>query len=68
MNSYHSDPHVRALNEHHLQLAMVSDIMGHIVLEMDGPSWMLSAARIAQDRLAHLVETYPFPAQSAQGE
>lgn len=68
MDSYHSNPHVRALNDYHLELSMVADVFGHIVCEMDGPEWMTSAARIAQHRLAHLVENFPFPPLPSQGE
>lgn len=61
---YHSDQYVRQLNEWHLELAMLRDLVDHILGEVEGPDWMTSSAHIAQDRFAHLVETFPFPDQS----
>ena len=61
---YHEHPYVRQLNEWHLELAMLRDLVDHILTEIEGPGWMTSSAHIAQDRFAHLVETCPFPDQS----
>lgn len=61
---YHAHPYVRRLNEWHLELAMLRDLVDHILTEIEGPDWMTSSAHIAQDRFAHLVETFPFPDQS----
>lgn len=58
---YHSHPYVRQLNEWHLELSMLRDLVDHILGEIEGPDWMTSAAHIAQDRFAHLVESIPFP-------
>mgnify|MGYP000874382982 FL=1 len=58
---YHAHPYVRQLNEWHLELAMLRDLVDHILTEIEGPDWMTSSAHIAQDRFAHLVETCPFP-------
>ena len=57
---YHSD-HVRQLNEWHLELAMLRDLVDHILTELEGPDWMTSSAHIAQVRFAHLLENFPFP-------
>lgn len=58
---YHSDAYVRQLNEWHLELAMLRDLVGHIFAQVEGLEWISSAAHIAGDRLSHLVETCPFP-------
>lgn len=58
---YHSEAYVRQLNEWHLELAMLRDLVGHIFTELEGPEWLSSAAHIAGDRLSHLVESFPFP-------
>jgi hypothetical protein len=58
---YHSHPYVRQINEWHLELAMLRDLVDHIFTEIDGPDWMTSSAHICKERLAHLVETFPFP-------
>lgn len=52
------------LNQHQLELAMISDVLAHIVGELDGPEWMVAAGRMCQDRLSHLVESMPFPSSS----
>lgn len=52
------------LNEHQLQLAMISDVLSHVVGELDGPDWMTAAVRMCHDRLSHLVESVPFPSSS----
>ncbi len=59
--NYHSHPYVLQLNQWHLELAMLRDLVGHILSEVDGPYWIGSSAHIAQDRFNHLVETCPFP-------
>lgn len=59
--NFHDDAHVRALNDFQVQLAIVSDVFREVVHQMDGPEWMTSAARLAQDRLQYLVENTPFP-------
>lgn len=51
----------RALNEWHLELAMLRDLIDHILDELEGPDWMTSSAHIAQERFLHLVESCPFP-------
>lgn len=61
---YHEHPYVRQLNEWHLELAMLRDLVDHILTEIEGPGWMTSSAHIARDRFVHLVETFPFPDQS----
>ena len=58
---YHSDPYIRQLNEWHLELAMLRDLVDHILTELEGPDWMTSSAHIAQVRFNHLVESIPFP-------
>ena len=61
---YHAHPYVRQLNEWHLELAMLRDLVDHILTEIEGPGWMTSLAHLVQDRFANLVETCPFPDQS----
>lgn len=58
---YHSDPYIRQLNEWHLELAMLRDLVDHILTELEGPDWMTSSAHIAQVRFKHLVDSIPFP-------
>jgi len=58
---YHSDPYIRQLNDWHLELAMLRDLVDHILTELEGPDWMTSSAHIAQVRFTHLVESFPFP-------
>lgn len=59
--NYHADPYVRQLNDWHLELSMLRDLVDHILTEAEGPDWITSAAHIAQERFSHLVETLPFP-------
>lgn len=58
---YHSDPYIRQLNEWHLELAMLRDLVDHILTELEGPDWMTSSAHIAQVRFNYLVDSIPFP-------
>lgn len=51
----------RQLNDWHNELAMLRDLIHHILAEVEGPDWLTSASHIAQVQLAHLVETCPFP-------
>lgn len=44
---YHAHPYVRQLNEWHLELAMLRDLVDHILGEVEGPDWMTSSAHIA---------------------
>lgn len=59
--NYHSHPYVTQLNDWHLELAMLRDLVSHIFDEIDGPEWQTSSAHIARDRFDYLVETFPFP-------
>lgn len=61
---YHSHPYVRQLNDWHLELSMLRDLLDHILTSVDGPEWLTSGAHISSDRLAHLVESFPFPPDS----
>ena len=63
-----SDTYIRTINDYHLELAMLSDAVSHLLSEIDGPEWMTSSAHIFQARFAHLVETFPFPPQAHLGE
>lgn len=49
------------LNRWHLELAITNDLVQHILAEIEGDDWMTSGAHICGQRLAHLVETCPFP-------
>lgn len=62
---YHSHPYVRQLNDWHLELAMLRDLIDHILREVDDdcPDWVGSASHIALERFSYLVETCPFPQQ-----
>lgn len=51
----------RALNEWHLELAMLRDLVNELLWQMEGEEWMKSAGHIAGNRFSHLVETCPFP-------
>jgi len=51
----------RALNEWHLELAMLRDLVNELLWQMEGAEWMKSASHIAGHRFSHLVETCPFP-------
>lgn len=53
----------RQFNDWHLELAMLRDMVNHLLSEVDGPDWLTSSAHIAQDRFSHLVETCPFPSK-----
>lgn len=60
--SVNRDPsYLRQLDAWHLELAIVRNVVDHILAELDGPDWMTSAAHVARDRFAHLIETFPFP-------
>lgn len=61
---YHSHPYVCHLNAWHLELAMLRDLIDHILREVDGPDWVGSASHIALERFSHLVETCPFPQEN----
>lgn len=49
----------RLLDSWHLQLAMLRDLVDHILTELEGPEWMTSAAGICQHRFLELIETMP---------
>ena len=49
----------RSLDGWHLQLAMLRDLVDHILTELDGPEWMTSAAGSCQHRFLELIETMP---------
>lgn len=51
----------RVLNDWHLELAMLRDLVNELLWHMDGEEWMKSAGHIAGHRFSHLVETCPFP-------
>lgn len=51
----------RQLNEWHLELAMLRDLVNELLSQMDGDEWMKSAGHIAGSRFSHLVESCPFP-------
>lgn len=53
--------YLRQLDAWHLELAILRNVVDHILVELDGPDWMTSAAHIARDRFSHLIETFPFP-------
>ncbi len=55
------EDYVRELNAWHLELAIVQDVVSHLLTELTGPAWMTSSANIVRNRLEHLVETCPFP-------
>lgn len=59
--NYHEHDYVRQLNQWHLELAMLRDLVNHVLTATDGPEWLTSAAHIAADRLSYLVESCPFP-------
>lgn len=65
---YHSHPYVRQLNEWHLEVAILRDLVNHILSEIDGPEWICSAAHLAQHRFTQLVESFPFPLDSHLAE
>lgn len=65
---YHSHPYIRQLNDWHLELAMLRDLVGHILDEAEGPEWLGAAGHIAQARFSHLVESMPFPDRAHLGE
>lgn len=52
--------HSRQLNEWHLELSMLRDLVGHLLSEVEGPEWLTSASHIAQARFDDLVESFPF--------
>lgn len=62
-----SDYH-RALNDWHLELAMLRDLVNELLWQMEGEGWMKSAGHIAGLRFSHLVETCPFPPQALDHE
>ena len=53
------------LNAWHLQLAMLRDLVNHLLLEVDGPEWLTSSGCLASEFFSHLVETCPFPSTDA---
>lgn len=55
------DQHRQALNEWHLELAILRDVVDHVLDQLDGPDWVTSSAHLAQRQFSHLVETCPFP-------
>lgn len=61
---YHSDSYVRALNDWHLQLGIAADALKFSVGQIeDVPEGLLNVLSIVSDRVSHLVEKCPFPAQ-----
>jgi hypothetical protein len=54
------DAYMDELGQWHLELAILRNLVNHILLELDGPDWMTSAAHIAEARFSHLIETCPF--------
>lgn len=62
----HSLSYAQKLDAWHLELAILRNLVDHILSELDGPDWMTSSAHIARDRFAHLVET--FPSQVDEGQ
>ena len=59
--------YIESLNEWHLKLAAVRDVVGHVFdeLDRDSPDWMHATASICQEKLNELVETCPFPSPAA---
>lgn len=62
------DQYGRALNEWHLELAILRDVVDHILDQLDGPDWVTSSAHLAQRQFSHLVETCPFPQSTSPGQ
>jgi len=54
--------YLRNLNQWHIELAMLNDLVQHILGEIEGEDWMTSGASICGQKLAALVESLPFPA------
>lgn len=63
MNTETEVSYDRQINEWHNELAMLRDLVNHILFEVEGPDWLTSSAHIASDRLSHLVESFPFPSR-----
>lgn len=61
MTTTTAETYNRELNAWHLELAMLGDLIDHILAEVEGPDWLTSSAHVAQVQLAHLVKTCPFP-------
>lgn len=56
--------YLRNLNQWHLELAMLNDLVQHILGEIEGEDWMTSGAYLCRQKFAALVESCPFPDQS----
>ena len=59
---------IDALDAWHLELAIVQDVVSHLLGHIEGPEWMSSAGYLATRRLAELVEGFPLPARVGADE
>lgn len=53
--------YLEAVNAWHLELAIVEEVVSHLLGQVDGPDWVTSAGHVACLRLRDLVEGFPFP-------
>jgi len=53
--------HWEALNTWHLDLAIVSDAIGHLLTGIEEPEGLSATAYVLRTRLESLVESCPFP-------
>lgn len=53
--------HREDLNTWHLELAILSDAIGHVLGCIEEPEGLSATAHVLRTRLAQLVESCPFP-------
>lgn len=65
---YLKESYVKALNAWHLELAIVQEVVAHLLAEGDGPEWWGAAGHIVSGRFRDLVEACPFPGSGEVGQ
>lgn len=59
---------IDALDAWHLELAIVQEVVVHLLGQIEGPEWMSAAGYLVSRRLAELVEGFPLPSRRSDGE
>ncbi len=59
--SEYGKDYLELVNAWHLELAIVEEVISHVLAEADGPGWVGSTGHVAALRLRDLVEGFPFP-------
>jgi hypothetical protein len=57
--------HTERLNAWHLDLAILTDAIDHVLTSIEEPQGLSATAYVLKNRLSELVEACPFPDQEA---